>query len=153
MAKNNNGMRMKGNQMYRRPTKAMQQQYMRNQNNDIQLPELPTRKKLIIQHIIAGVIIIGISAALCFLVHWAFSFLGLVAVAVYLLMVGRSMNHKQIETFEKYIEMGMTKKMFIRQMQMKHIDQKQVDSALRMWDRAAMGDKFPRTFMDKLMGL
>lgn len=151
MAKNN-GYRMKGNQMYRRPTKAMQQQYMKN-SNDVQLPEMPTRKKLIIQHIIAGVIIIGISVALCILVHWAFSFLGLVAVAAYLLWVGRDMNHKQIETFEKYIEMGMTKKMFIRQMQMKHVDQKQIDSALRMWDRAAMGDKFPRTFMDKLMGL
>ncbi len=152
MAKNNGGYRMKGNQMYRRPTKAMQQQYMRN-NQEMQLPEMPTKRKLITQHIIVGVIIVGASVALSILVHWALSFLGLVAAMVYLLMVGRKLNAKQKELFSKYQEMGMTKKTLIRQLQVRKVDQKQIDSTLRMWDAVAQGDKFKRTWMDKIMGL
>ena len=152
MAKNNNQMRMKGNQMYRRPTKGMQQNMMRNMP-EMELPKFPSKKRIIIQHILVGVVIVGITIALMFLIHWAFSFLGMVAVLVYLLLVGRDMNKKQKELLQKYMDMGMTKKAFIRQLQMRKMTEKQMASTLRLWDSVALGDKMKRTWVEKLTGM
>ncbi|MDO4197283.1 MAG: hypothetical protein Q4D33_14175 [Prevotellaceae bacterium] len=153
MAKKNNGVyRTKGSQMYRRPTKAMQQQYLRN-NQDYKLPETPSRKRIIIQNIIVGVVVIGITTFLSIKFHWAFSFLGVLAILAYLIFVVRYMNGKQKELFQKYAEMGMTKKQLIKQMQLKTMDQKQIDSAIKAWDAANAPEHYKRSFLDKVMGM
>ena len=110
------------------------------------MPEMPSRKKTLAINITAAVIVVVLFVlGIKFLGWWA----GLIVILggfVYLVIYMRYMNGKQKELFAKYQEMGIPKKMFMKQLE------QNMAAYVKIWDRVAQGENYKQSIIDKLMG-
>lgn len=138
-------------QLYRRPTKAFQQNIAKNDPR-MQMPEMPSRRKTLAINITAAVIVVVLFVlGIKFLGWWA----GLIVILggfVYLVIYMRYMNGKQKELFAKYQEMGIPKKMFMKQLEQNGVKPTNMAAYVKIWDRVAQGENYKQSLIDKLMG-
>ncbi len=155
-------------QMYNRPTKAYQQNVMKNMPDMADVPDMPTRKKMLIMHIVAAVVVIGLSMLLYTVVSWWATLIALVLVVAYFVGFSRFLNKKQKEVIKYYQKMGMTKKMFYNQMEHQQamnakkkkkqkknaseINKKNNASFGKLWDSVAGYDNVKLSWIEKILG-